>query len=84
MRITVRCGVFDGGKPHGSELGTIIRGPGWFRGANDYDGLRWEERFYECPKHGALQVHGENLLHAALNPDRHVIMATRVGGMPHP
>jgi hypothetical protein len=53
-----------------NNVGTIIRGPGWFRGVNDYDGLRWEERFYECRKHGALQVHDEDLLRRALNPER--------------
>ena len=64
MKIDVRCRVSDGGKPCRKNIGTIERegfpGPLWFRGGN-YDVLRWEERHYVCPKHGAMQVHDEDL-----------------------
>jgi hypothetical protein len=44
--------------------------------------LRWNERHYVCPDHGALQVHEEDLLHRALyvggRKPRTVIMAKRV------
>jgi hypothetical protein len=80
VKITVRCGVSDGGRPCGRTLGAIARegfaGPEWFRGG-DYDGLEWWERQYECPKHGTLQIHDEDLLRRALNPKRPVIMAHR-------
>ena len=56
----------------------------FYRGQNDYDGLRWEERHYTCPKHGALQVHDQDLLHAALNPKRRRIMARSVLRMGDP
>jgi hypothetical protein len=49
MKLTVRCGVWDGGKPCRNEVGRIERRgfPDlWFRGGN-YEGLRWEERHYE-------------------------------------
>ena len=79
MKIDVRCGVSDGGKPCRRKVGMIERrgfpGPLWFRSGNDYDGLRWEERHYSCGKHGALQVHDEDLLHRALNPGRRWIVA---------
>ena len=61
MKIDVRCG-FGGRKPCGNWVGEIDRegfpGPLWFRGGN-YDRLRWEERDYNCDKHGALQVYDE-------------------------
>jgi hypothetical protein len=80
VKLTVRCGVSDGGKPCGHKVGAIDKpgfpGPLWFRGG-DYDGLQWEERHYRCPKHGALLVHEEDLLRRALNPRRPVIMAMR-------
>ena len=88
MKITVRCGVSDGGKSCGNQVGTIQRrgfpGPMWFRDGTDYDGLRWEERHYVCPKHGALQVHDEDLLHRALNPERRWILARSVLRMGDP
>jgi hypothetical protein len=46
--------------------------------------LRWEERHYVCPKHGAVQVHEQDLLHAALNPSRRRIMARSVLRMGEP
>ena len=69
--------VPDGGRPHGRELGTIERDDPWWRGSNDFDRLRWEERFYTCPKHRELQIHDEDLLRLALNPRPPVIMASR-------
>ena len=78
MKITVRCGVSDGGKPCRRKLGTIERDTPWFRGGNDYDGLLWEERHYPCPKHGAMQVHDEDLVRRALNPSRRWIVARSV------
>ena len=87
MKIAVLCGVSDGGKPCRRDVGTIERegfeDPGWFRGGN-YDGLRWEERHYVCPKHGALQVHDEDLLRRALNPGRPWILARSVLRMGDP
>lgn len=74
MKITVRCGVFDGRKPCGRNLGTIKR-KGF---PENHDGLLWEERHYTCLKHGALQVHDEDLLRLALNPSPPVIMARSV------
>ena len=80
MRITVLCGVAD--ESCRRKLGTIqpegFPGPEWFRGGN-YDRLRWDERHYVCPKHGALQIHEEGLLRRSLNPGRPVIMATKDG-----
>jgi hypothetical protein len=70
-----------------NKLGTIERegfpGPEWFRGGN-YEGLRWEERHYTCPKHGPVQVHEADLLHAALNPSRRRIMARSVRRLGEP
>jgi hypothetical protein len=88
LKIDVRCGVFDGGKPCGNSVGTIERdgfpGPQWFKGGN-YESLRWEERHYACDKHGDLQIHDEDLLQLALKPrKRYSVMATRVRGMAHP
>lgn len=85
MKIIVRCGAGDGGKPCGGKLGTIelegFPGPEWFRDGN-YDRLAWEERHYVCPKHGAMQVHEAELLHLALiaggRPNRRMIMARSV------
>jgi hypothetical protein len=93
VKITIRCGVSDGGKPCGRNLGAIesegFPGPEWFHGGN-YDRLRWDERHYVCPRHGAVQIHEEDLLRRALNParpgrsgaperPRRVLMAKRVG-----
>jgi hypothetical protein len=67
------------------ELGTIKRRgfPDlWFRDG-DY-GLRWEERHYVCRKHGAMQIHEEDLLRRALNPSRRDIMARSVLRMGDP
>jgi hypothetical protein len=86
VKITVRCGVFDGGKPCRNEVGQIERRgfPDlWFRGGN-YEGLRWEERHYECLKHGELQVHDEDLLRRALNLSRRDIIARSVRRMGDP
>lgn len=78
MKITVRCGVSDGGKPCGNELGAIPREDLDFaHGVFTFERLRWEERHYECDKHGPVQVHDEDLLRRALNPRRPVIMARR-------
>jgi hypothetical protein len=82
VKITVRCGVSDRGKPCGRELGAKIQregfpGPQWFRDG-DYERLRWEERHRTCPKHGAVQVREEDLLRLALNPEPPVIMAKLV------
>jgi hypothetical protein len=86
VKITIRCGALDGGKPHGNEVGQIERDgfPDlWFRGGN-YDGLRWEERHHTCPKHGELQIHDEDVLRLALNPSPPVIMARSVLRMGEP
>jgi hypothetical protein len=40
-------------------------GPEWFRGGS-FERLRSEERHYVCPKHGAVQIHEQDLLHRAL------------------
>ena len=66
MKITIRCGVFDGGKPHGKELGAIKRQDlDLAEGRVTFDRLRWEERLYKCPDHGAMQIHDEYALDAA-------------------
>jgi hypothetical protein len=87
VKITVRCGVLDRGKPCGRKIGSIERkgfpGPEWFRDGN-YDRLAWEERHYDCPKHGAMQVHEADLLHLALKPRRRVIVATSVEWLTQP
>jgi hypothetical protein len=71
VKIAVRCPVFDGGKPHGRKLGTIVRetlpGPR----------LRWDERYYRCDKQGAMQVHDEDMLRLALNSRVHEDVASR-------
>jgi hypothetical protein len=86
MKITIRCGVSDGGKPHGQKIGEIDRpgfpGPRWFRGG-DYDGLRLAERQHACPKHGAVYIHNEDLLRLALKPNPPVIMAVREAARDH-
>ena len=85
MKITVRCGVFDRGKPCGREVGTIRREDLDFaEGVVNFGRLRWEERHYVCPKHGAMQVHDEDLLHLALKPSPPVIMARSVEWMQQP
>ena len=86
MKIDVRCGVLDGGKPCRKIIGTIKRQgfpDPWFRNGN-YDVLRWEERHYVCDKHGPMQVHDEDLLHRALNPSRRDIIARSVTKMGDP
>jgi hypothetical protein len=84
VKITVRCRVPDGGRPCGKEVGTIDRpgfsGSEWYRDSR----LRWEERHHVCPKHGALQVHEEDMLRLTLNPDPPVIMAPRSGRIGDP
>jgi hypothetical protein len=84
VKITVRCGVFDGGKPCRRKLGTIERDTPWFRSGNDCDGLLWEERHYSGPKHGAMQVHDEDIVRRALNPSRRWIVARSVLRMGDP
>ena len=79
MTITVRCGATDGGKPCGNNVGEIER-----TGLPENYGLLWEERHYTCPKHGALQVHEQDLLRLALNPLPPVIMARSVLRMGEP
>lgn len=80
MKLTVLCGVKD--ESCRSKLGAInvpgFPGPEWYRDGN-FERLRWDERHYVCPKHGALMIHEEGLLRRALNPGRPVIMATRDG-----
>jgi hypothetical protein len=87
MRLTVRCGVTDGGRPCGNELGTIDRpgfpGAEWWRGGN-YDRLTWEERFWECPSHGTVELDDSELRIRALKmgrdatrTKRRVVMAKR-------
>jgi len=84
VKIDVRCG-FGGGKPCGNKVGTIPRDDLDFaNGVVTFDRLRWEERHYSCPKHGALQVHDEDLLHPALNPGRRDIIARSVTKMSEP
>lgn len=85
MKITIRCGAFDGGKPCGNRLGMIEREDLDFaRGFVTFDRLRWEERHYDCLKHGAMQIHDEDLLRLALNPSPPVIMARSVLRMGQP
>jgi hypothetical protein len=77
VKLTVLCGVSDGGEPCRKEIGAIwLEGfpDHWFRGGN-FDPLSSEERHHRCPKHGAMQIHEEDLLRRALNPGRLVIMA---------
>ena len=79
MRLDVRCGVLDGGKPCSNKVGAIKRRDLDFaHGVVSFDPLRWEERFYSCPKHGALQIHDQNLSYRALNPSRRDIIARSV------
>ena len=70
-----------------NELGEIelrgFPGPLWFRDGN-FDRLRDEERHYVCDKHGPVQVHEQDLLHAALKPKRRRIMARSVLRMGNP
>jgi hypothetical protein len=85
VKITVRCGVFDRGKPHGREVGAIPREDLDFaEGRVSFDRLRWKERHYKCDKHGDLQVHDEDLLRLALKPNPPVIMARSVEWMQQP
>jgi hypothetical protein len=85
VKIDVRCGVSDGGKPCRNKLGAIEREDLDFaHGVVTFDRLRWEERHYVCPKHGAMQVLDEDLLHRALNPSRRVIVARSVLRMGDP
>jgi hypothetical protein len=85
VKITVRCGVSDGGKPCRNNLGAFARDDLDFdRGVVTFDRLREEERHYVCPKHGAMQVHDEDLLRLALNPSPPVVMARSVLRMGDP
>lgn len=85
MKITVRCGVLDGGKPCGNELGAITREDLDFaHGVFTFAPLRWEERHYVCDKHRGLQIHDQDLTHLALNPSPPVIMARSVRRMGEP
>jgi hypothetical protein len=85
VKITVRCGVLDRGKPCGREVGTIKRKDLDFaEGRFTFDELRWEERHSTCDKHGAMQVHDEDLSRLALKPSPPVIMARSVEWMSQP
>jgi hypothetical protein len=85
VKITVRCEVFNGGKPCGNNVGTIRRPDLDFaHGVVTFDRLREEERHYVCPDHGPCQVTDEDLLRLALNPSRPVIMARSVSRMDQP
>jgi hypothetical protein len=85
VKITVRCGVLDGGKPCGNDVGTIPRGDLDFaHGVVTFDRLREEERHYVCDKHRDLQVHDQDLLRLALKPNPPVIMARSVRRMGEP
>lgn len=85
MKITVRCGVLDGGKPHSKEIGHIERDDLDFaNGVVTFDRLREEERHYVCDKHRELQIHDEDVLRLALNPSPPVIMARSVLRMGEP
>jgi hypothetical protein len=53
-------------------------------GAGNLEALLWEERHYVCPKHGAMQVHEQDLLRLALNPSPPVIVARSVLRMGEP
>jgi hypothetical protein len=81
VKIDVRCG-FGGKKPCGNWVGEIPRDDLDFaRGVVTFDRLRWDERNYTRPAHGALQVYDEDLLRLALRPrKRYSIMATSVPG----
>lgn len=86
MKIDIRCGMSDGGGPHGKELGAIQRQDLDFAaGRFTFQRLRWDERDYTCDKHGALQIHDEDLLRLALKPrKRYSIMARSVRRMVEP
>jgi hypothetical protein len=86
VKITVRCGVLNGGKPCGRRLEPQIEREdlNFAKGIVTFDPLRWQERFYDCPKHGAMQVHDEDLLRLALNPSPPVIMTRSVRRMGDP
>jgi hypothetical protein len=71
MKLPVVCGIKDGGKTCFVELG-VIDLPGfpsssWYQDGR-YQRLKWDERDYDCPKHGALQIHEVDVLHEALRP----------------
>jgi hypothetical protein len=80
VKLWVRCGELDGGKQCGLELDTIdvpgFPGPVWFRGGN-YERLRPEERFFECPQHGPVQIHETDLLNRSLKTGRDAVRAKR-------
>jgi hypothetical protein len=85
VKITVRCGAFDGGKPCGNKVGAFARDDLDFaRGVVTFDRLREGERYYDCPDHGKLQIHNEDVLRLALNPSPPVIMARSVLRMGQP
>lgn len=67
MKLPIRCGVLDGGTPCLRPLGEIelpgFPGDEWLR---NFKGLRWDERDYVCPKHRAVQIHEQDVMHAAL------------------
>ena len=85
MKITVRCGGLFDGRPCRHKVGTIPRDDLDFaHGVVTFDRLRWEERHYVCPKHGAMQVHDEDLLRLALKPRKRVIRARSVLRMGDP
>jgi len=85
VKITVRCGASNGGRPHGRKLGETKRHDLDFaHGVVTFDRLRWEERHYECTDHGAMQVHDEDLLRLALKSNPPVLMARSVRRMGEP
>jgi hypothetical protein len=72
VKLPVVCGVKDGaGKTCMKDLGEIdlpgFPSSSWYRNG-EYQRLRWDERDYDCPKHGAVQIHEVDVLHEALRP----------------
>jgi hypothetical protein len=90
VKLTVLCGVKDGGEPHRRKLDEIDL-PGspddaWLRDRKYR--LTWEQRFHDCPKHGTVEIHEMDVLHEALNDGvskdgrsgrKRVVMAMRPG-----
>lgn len=84
MKLPVVCGIKDGGKTCFHELGEIdlpgFPSSSWYEGGR-FKRLRWDELDYDCPDHGALQIHAVDVLHEALRPGpprrRRVLLARR-------
>jgi hypothetical protein len=81
VKITVRCGVFDGGSQCGRELGAFAwdtwPGPLWIHGGTDYDGGLSDELHFDCTKQGTTRTYNDDV-RPAIEAGRRVIMATSV------